>query len=108
MGAPEIRTFLSYLAIERKVVASTQSQALSAIIFLYREILGRDVGWLGEVERAKKPERLPIVFSRAEVRAVLARLDGQHWLMASLLYGAGLRLMECVRCRSAEATFRKG
>jgi site-specific recombinase XerD len=92
MGAPEIRAFLSDLAVARKVAASTQSQALSAIVFLYREVLNRDVGWLGEVERAKKPERLPAVFSRAEVRAVLAHLDGQHWLMASLLYGAGLRL----------------
>jgi len=97
MAAPEVRAFLSHLAVEQKVAASTQRQALSAIVFLYREILDREVSWLGEVERAKQPERLPVVFSRAEVRAVLAHVNGQHWLMASLLYGAGLRLMECVR-----------
>jgi integron integrase len=87
------------------VAASTQSQALSAIVFLYREVLNRNVGSLGEVERAKNPERLPVVFSRAEVRAILARLDGQHWLMASFLYGAGLRLMECVRLRVKDVAF---
>jgi site-specific recombinase XerD len=74
MGAPEIRAFLSYLAVEGKVAASTQTQALSALVFLYREVLHRSVASLGKVERAKKPERLPIVFSRAEVRAVLAHL----------------------------------
>jgi site-specific recombinase XerD len=89
MAAPEVRTFLSHLAVEQKVAASTQRQALSAIVFLDREILDREVGWLGEVERAKQPERLPVVFSHAEVRAVMAHVDGQHWLMASLLYGAG-------------------
>ncbi len=105
MGAPEIRAFLSHLAVARKVAASTQSQALSALIFLYREVLDRDVGWLGEIERAKKPERLPVVFSRGEVRAILLHLDGQHWLMASLLYGAGLRLMECLRLRVKDVDF---
>jgi integron integrase len=105
MGAPEIRAFLSHLALERKAAASTQRQALSAIIFLYREILDQEVGWLGEIEQAKRPERLPVVFSRAEVRAMLAHLDGQYWLMASLLYGAGLRLMECVRLRVKDVDF---
>jgi integron integrase len=105
MGAPEIRAFLSHLAVEGRVAASTQTQALSALVFLYREVLNRDVGALGEVERAKRPERLPMVFSRAEVRAVLAHLDGQHWLMASLLYGAGLHLMECVRLRIKDVDF---
>src|SRR5882724_3259152 len=105
MGAPEIRAFLSYLAVEGRVAASTQTQALSALIFLYREVLHRNVDSLGKVERAKKPERLPVVFSRAEVRAVLAHLDGQHWMMASLLYGAGLRLMECVRLRVKDVDF---
>jgi site-specific recombinase XerD len=74
MGAPEIRAFLSYLAVEGRVAAPTQTQALSALVFLYREVLHRSVASLGKVERAKKPERLPIVFSRAEVRAVLAHL----------------------------------
>jgi integron integrase len=105
MGAPEVRAFLSHLAMERHVAATTQRQALSAIVFLYQEILARDLGWLEDIERAKKPERLPVVFSRAEVRAVLARLDGQAWLMASLLYGAGLRLMECVRLRVKDVDF---
>jgi integron integrase len=105
MGAPEVRTFLSHLAVEQKVAASTQRQALSAIVFLYREILDREVGWLGDLPRAKHPERLPIVFSRTEVRAVLAHVHGQHWLMASLLYGTGLRLMECVRLRVKDVDF---
>ena len=105
MGVPEIRAFLSHLAVERKVAASTQRQALNAIVFLYREILDQEVGWLGEIEQAKRPERLPVVFSRAEVRAMLAHLDGQHWLMASLLYGAGIRLMECVRLRVKDVDF---
>jgi integron integrase len=105
MGAPEISAFLAHLAVEGKVAASTQTQALSAIVFLYREVLKRDVGSLGEVARAKRPERLPVVFSRAEVRGVLAHLDGAHWLMASLLYGAGLRLMECIRLRVKDIDF---
>jgi site-specific recombinase XerD len=104
MGAPEIRAFLSHLAVDRKVAASARSQALSAIIFLYREILGRDVSSLGEVERAKKPECSPVVFSSAGARAVLAWLDGQHWLMASLLYGVGLCLMECIVSASKMST----
>ena len=105
MATPEVRAFLSHLAVQQKVAASTQRQALSAIVFLYREILDREVGFLAEVERAKQPERLPVVFSRAEVRAVLAHVDGQHWLMASLLYGAGLRLMECVRLRVKDVDY---
>jgi integrase len=105
MGAPEVEAFLTHLAAERHVAASTQRQALSAIVFLYREILERDFGWLQNMERAKRPERLPVVLSRAEVRAVLARLDGQIWLMSSLLYGAGLRLMECIRLRIKDVDF---
>jgi integron integrase len=105
MGVPEIRAFLSHLAVERKVAASTQRQALNAIVFPYREILDQEVGWLGEIEQAKRPERLPVVFSRAEVRALLAHLDGQHWLMASVLYGVGIRLMECVRLRVKDVDF---
>lgn len=76
MAAPEIRAFLSHRALERKVAASTQRQALSAIVFLYREVLKQDPGWFGEIAQAKKPGRLPVVLSRAEVRAVLAHLDG--------------------------------
>ena len=105
MGAPEVRAFLSHLAVEQKVAASTPRQVLSAIVFLSRARLDREVGWLGEIPRAKHRERLPMVFSRTEVRAVLAHVHGQHWLMASLLYGTGLRLMEWVRLRVKDVDF---
>ena len=99
MGGAEVEAFLSYLANQGNVAASTQNQALSALLFLYRHVLGVELPWLDGIERAKKPRRLPVVFTRAEAAAVLSALDGRHWLMASLLYGAGLRLMECVRLR---------
>lgn len=99
LGEADIAAFLSHLAVARNVAAATQNLALSAILFLYREVLGREIGWVDGVERAQKPRRLPVVFSQEEARAVLAHLDGGKWLMASLLYGAGLRLMECVRLR---------
>jgi integron integrase len=105
MGAGEVRDYLSHLAVKRDVAASTQNQALSAILFLYRDVLDIKLDWVEGVERAKKPARLPVVFTREEVRAVLARLDGTKWLMASLLYGAGLRLMECVRLRVKDVEF---
>lgn len=104
-GAPEVEAFLTHLAVERQVSASTQRQALSALAFLYREVLEQASGWLENIEPAKKPARLPVVFTRAEARAVLACLDGQPWLMACLLYGAGLRLMECVRLRVKDVDF---
>lgn len=99
LGGPEIEAFLSWLATEREVAASTQNQALSALLFLYREVLEIELPWLDDVKPAKRPERLPVVLTPVEVRAVLARLEGRNALMASLLYGAGLRLMECVRLR---------
>lgn len=99
LGAREVSAFISHLAVERRVSASTQTQALSALLFLYREVLALPVGWVDDVERAKKPKRLPVVFTRQEARAVLGHLRGEAWLMASLLYGSGLRLMECVRLR---------
>jgi integron integrase len=105
MGAEEVQPFLSHLAVARNVAASTQNQALSAILFLYKEVLGTELPWLDGVERARKPARLPVVLSVTEVRAVLARLEGKHALMASLLYGAGLRLMECVRLRVKDVDF---
>ena len=105
MGATEIEPFLNHLALERQVAASTQNQALSALLFLYREGLGQDFGWLDDLKRAKKPAPLPVVLSPAEVRTLLAHLEGRHWLMASLLYGAGLRLMECVRLRVKDVDF---
>jgi integron integrase len=99
LGSREVSAFISHLAVERKVSASTQTQALSALLFLYREVLALPIGWVDDVERAKKPKRLPVVFTREEARALLSHLRGEAWLMASLLYGSGLRLMECVRLR---------
>lgn len=99
MGVKEINAFLSHLAVARKVAAATQSQALSALLFLYREVLELEVPWLGDLVRATKPKRLPVVLSRSEVRALLAALDGPRRLMASLLYGSGLRLGECIALR---------
>lgn len=108
MGAPEVEAFLSHLAVSRDVAASTQNQALSALLFLYREVLGIDLPWLDNVTRAKRPQRLPIVLSRDEVRAVLDRMTGVYGLMASLLYGTGMRLMECVRLRVKDVDFARG
>ena len=107
MGALEVEQFLTVLATHGQVSASTQSQALSALLFLYREVLGVDLPWLENVTRAKVPRRLPVVLSRAEVRAVLNHLDGREWLMASLLYGTGMRLMECVRLRIKDVDFSR-
>lgn len=105
MGAPEVEQFLTHLAVDRNVAASTQNQALSALLFLYKEVLGVDLPWMNDLKRAKKPERLPVVLTVEEVRRVLARLDGQHGLMAGLLYGAGLRLLECARLRVKDVDF---
>lgn len=105
MGEPEINAFLTHLAVKDKVSASTQNQALSAILYLYRHVIGRDVGDLGEVIRARKPKRLPVVMTRDEVKAVLDHLNGDKWLMASLLYGSGLRLMECLQLRIHDLDF---
>jgi integron integrase len=99
MGEDEITRFLSALAVHGQVSASTQNQALCALLFLYRQVLGQNFGWLEDVVRAKRPQRLPIVLTRPEVKALLGALEGVHWIMASLLYGAGLRLMECLRLR---------
>jgi integron integrase len=99
MAEPEINAFLTYLAVKKNVSASTQNQALSALLFLYRHVLGREIGDLGEVIRARKPKRLPVVMTREEVKTVLSHLQGDKWLMASIMYGAGLRLMECLRLR---------
>jgi integron integrase len=103
MGAGEVRDYLTHLAVRRNVAASTQNQALSAILFLYRNVLEIKLDWVEGVVRARKLARLPVVFTMEEARAVLGRLDGTKWLMASLLYGAGLRLMECVRLKVKDA-----
>lgn len=106
MGMPEIRAFLVHLAVEEHVAASTQTQALSALLFLYREVLQRDLDPLDlETIRAQKPKRLPTVLTRAEVQRVLAQLTGVHLLMTRLLYGSGLRLMECLRLRVKDVDF---
>ena len=99
MGPKEVERFLSHLATVGRVSASTQNQALSALLFLYREVVGRELGLMSNLVWAKRPVRLPLVLSREEVAAILSRLHGTPWLMVSLLYGAGLRLLECCRLR---------
>jgi integron integrase len=105
LGQSEVTAFLTHLATERNVAAATQNQALAALLFLYKEVLGRELGWFDGVVRAKRPVRLPVVLTQGEVSALLAQLKGAHWLMASLLYGAGLRLMECLRLRVKDVDF---
>ncbi len=105
MGAAEIEDFLNYLANKRKVSASTQNQALNALNFLYNKVLDKPFGELEEVTWAKKPKKMPVILSTIETAKLLARLDGVYLLMAQLLYGAGLRLMECVRLRIKDVDF---
>ncbi len=105
LGEAEIRGFLTDLAARENVASSTQNQALSALLFLYREVLRRELAWIDGFERAKERERLPVVLTRPEVRALLAGLSGLNHLLALLLYGAGLRLMECVRLRIKDLDF---
>jgi len=105
MGEAEIAQFLSSLARDARVSASTQNQALNAILFLYREVLGKDIGYINGVVRAKRPNPLPVVLTRQEVKSLLSMLDGTAWLMATLLYGGGLRLMECMRLRVKDVDF---
>jgi integron integrase len=105
MGVKEVEQFLSDLAVNRHVAVSTQNQALSAILFLYQEVLRQEIGWLDNVVRAKKPKRLPVILSREEVKAVLNGLSGAKRIMAHLLYGSGLRLMECLRLRVKDVDF---
>jgi integron integrase len=105
LGAAEVTAFLNYLARERDVAAATQNQALSALLFLYKEVLRQPLPWLDELERARRPARLPTVLTRDEVRRLLAAMQGTKWLMASLLYGAGLRLRECLKLRVKDIDF---
>ncbi len=107
MGAPDVEAFLSDLAVRRDVSASTQNQALAALLFLYKQVLKQDLPWLGEVVRAKKPARLPVVLSISEVQQILRQLDGDVGLIARLLYGGGLRLMEGVRLRVKDVDFSR-
>lgn len=108
MGAPEVEAFLTHLAVDGHVAAATQNQALSALLFLYKEVLGVDLPWLNDVTRAKRPQRMPVVLTRDEVHAVLDRMSGVYGLMARLLYGTGMRLMECVRLRVKDVDFGRG
>lgn len=105
MGEAEVAAFLTHLAVERRVAAATQNQALNAILFLYKRVLEREIGLIGGVTRAKGASRLPVVLTPEEVLSVLQRLEGRDWLMGSLMYGGGLRVMECVRLRVKDVDF---
>ena len=105
MGAVEVTAFLTHLARERSVASATQNQALSALLFLYGQVLGKPLPWMDQIERAKTPVKVPVVLTREEVKALLAQLEGTKWIMASLLYGAGLRLRECLKLRVKDVDF---
>ena len=105
MGSGEINAFLSHLARHQNVASSTQNQALCAVLFLYKTVLHKDPGELGDVVWAKKPKKLPVVLTHEEVKALLNRLEDEKWIMGNLLYGAGLRLMECLRLRVKDIDF---
>jgi integron integrase len=105
MGEVEIRAFISDLAVNGGITASTQTVALSALLFLYRDVLKQELPYVSNIERARKPRRLPVVFTRDEVKRILANLKGTHSLIGGLLYGSGLRLMECLRLRVKDLDF---
>ena len=107
MGAPEVEAFLTHLAVERKVSASTQNQAKAALLFLYKQVLGIDLPWLAEIVTAKASRRLPVVLTQREVRDLLLHLDGTMWLVASLLYGTGMRVLEALRLRVKDVEFER-
>ncbi|MBI4983948.1 MAG: integron integrase [Rhodocyclales bacterium] len=107
MGGAEVEAFLTHLAVAGQVAAATQNQAKSALLFLYREVLEIELPWLDRVEAAKAPKRLPVVLTRAEVAALLLRMEGTPWLIANLLYGAGLRIMEALRLRVKDVDFAR-
>ena len=107
MGEIEIEQFLTHLAVKGKVVASTQNQALAAILFLYREVLDMQLEWMDNIVRAKHSRRLPVVLTRDEVRAVFRHMRGTPKLVAGLLYGTGMRLMECLRLRVQDIDFQR-
>ena len=108
MAEAEIRAFISHLAVDGGITASTQTVALSALLFLYRDVLKQKLPYVSDIERARKPKRLPAVFTRAETQRILGNLEGIHWLIAGLLYGSGLRLMECLRLRVKDVDFSYG
>ena len=108
MGHREVEAFLTRLAVEGQVASSTQNQALSALLFLYRDVMRLRMDWMEEVVRAKRSRKLPVVLAREEVRMLLAQLDGRAWLLSSVLYGTGMRLMECLRLRVKDVDFARG
>src|SRR5512135_683357 len=108
LGPAEVRAFLAWLAEDRRVAASTQTQALAALLLLYRDVVGRPPEALGPVPRARAPVRLPVVLTRGEVAAVLGRLEGVPWLVGMVLYGSGLRLMECLTLRIKDVDLELG
>jgi len=108
MGEREITEFLTHLAVEKSVAASTQNQAFSALLFLYQQVLERRLDFIDNAQRVTRPAKLPVVFTPGEARTVLAQLKGDYRIMAELLYGAGLRLMECVRLRVKDIDFGYG
>ena len=107
MGAPEVEAFLSHLAVERHVSASTQNQAKAALLYLYKQVLGIDLPWLDEVAQARRPKRLPVVLTPSEVRELLLHTEGTPGLIAQLMYGTGLRLMEALRLRVKDVEFAR-
>ena len=107
MGAPEVEAFLTHLAVDRQVSASTQNQAKAAILYLYKQVLGVDLPWLDDVVQAKTPKRLPVVLTASEVRALLLHMQGTTGLIAQLLYGTGMRLLEALRLRVKDVEFAR-
>jgi integron integrase len=105
LGAAEVEAFLTSLAVQRKVSASTQNQALAALLFLYQKVLEADLPWIENVVRARRPRHIPVVLTQKEVRALLSHLDGEYWLIAVILYGAGLRLQEALQLRVKDVDF---
>lgn len=105
MGADEITRYLTHLAVNRKVTASTQNQAFSALLFLYKKVLQMELPRLDDIQRAKKPQHLPVVFTRDEVKALLSQFDGTKWLIYNLIYGSGMRILECLRLRVKDVDF---
>jgi integrase len=107
MGAPEVERFLTHLAVNGRVSASTQNQARCALLFLYKEVLAVELPWLDNVEQAKAPKRGPVGLNREEIQAILSRLNGTNWLIVSLLYGTGMRIIECLRLRVQDVDMKR-
>lgn len=105
MGKEEVERFLSHLAVNRDVAAATQNQALAALLFLYRDVLGTSLDWMDDIVRAKRPARVPVILTRSEVSDVLSRMFGPNWIAGMLMYGAGLRLLECLQLRVKDVDF---